>query len=421
VTGALHSIYNALWYPALPFALLRGGGSRPERLGRLAAARSGPGHSPRIWFHAASVGEVEAISGVATRLLDSLPGAGIVTTSMTSTGREAARKRIPRADACLFAPFDCQAVVRSFVSGIHPDLLVIAETELWPNYFSESRRAGARVAIVNGRISARALGRYMMLRPLFARTLEHADLVLAQTSADAARYRILGAPRRRVVVTGNTKFDLALAATPPTVRPALSRIGADRRLIVAGSTAPGEEEIIIEAWRIVSARKPSHTLVIAPRHLERAGDIARLLDSAGICFVRASMLDGSIGDLAKVILLDTMGDLRALYYRAAVAFVGGSMVAGRGGQSLAEPAAAEVPVLFGPWHENQRQMADSLTAGAGGRVVRNAGELAAAMEEMLGNDALRIAAGRAARRSLELLGGALDVSIPLLRSLVAQA
>lgn len=431
MVDALHSIYNALWYPALPLALLSSsGGSIAQRLGRSgipAATRPGSNDSPVIWFHTASVGEVEAVSGIAAGLMDGLPDASLVTTSMTAAGRDAARRRIPRARACLIAPFDCRPLVRTFVSGLRPDLLAVAETELWPNYFFEARRAGSRIAIVNGRISPRTLGRYLLLRPLFARTLDLADLVLAQTATDAARYRVLGAPRRRVVVTGNTKFDLALAAAPPTTRPPLSRLCDGRRIVVAGSTAPGEDEIVIEAWRMIrmnGERDPALRLVLAPRHLKRTEDVARMLDTARLPYIRATALDGANGsneNTAEVILLDTMGDLRGLYYRAAAAFVGGSMVPGRGGQSLAEPAAAAVPVLFGPWHESQRQIADSLTSGAGGRVVRNARELAAALSELLANEAARVEAGRAARRSLEGLGGAIDASLPLLRSLVSQS
>jgi 3-deoxy-D-manno-octulosonic-acid transferase len=419
VVHTLHSLYNALWYPALPLALIGSRGAVAERLGRAASPLAADGRSPRLWYHAASVGEVEAVSAIVTEMCHALPHSVAVTTSMTVAGREAARRRIPAAAASLLAPLDCAPAVRSFVSKLRPNLVVVAETELWPNYFREGRRYGARIAIVNGRISPRAFTRYLMFRPLFAAALDNVDLVLAQSAPDAARYRMLGAPRRRVIITGNTKFDLALAAAQPQLRPALSALGTARRLFIAGSTAPGEEAVVIEAWRMLKIAERPLTLVIAPRHIERAAEISRLVDAAGLPHLRASTLSPGHGAEASVVLLDTIGDLRSLYCRAAAAFVGGSLRPGRGGQSLAEPAAAALPVLFGPFHENQRQMASALIAAGGGRIVRDAREMSSAINELLCDETRRIAAGRAARRALELLGGAVKASLPLLQSLLA--
>ncbi len=420
MSAVFYRLYKAIWYPALPFALLAGGGDRRERLGQVRPGEMALDGAPRLWFHAASVGEIEALSAVARGLMSELPGASAIVTTMTEAGREAARRRIPDAAAHRLAPFDHPAAVRSFIAAARPDLVVITETELWPGYFVEARRAGARIAIVNGRVSEHAFGRYRWLRPLIAKALGEIDLVLAQTVGDARRYRALGAPRRRLIVTGNTKFDLARLAPPGPLRPELERFASAGPLLVAGSTAPGEETIVLAAWRRLAARFPDLRLAVAPRHLDRVAEVEKLFRlEAGAPYLRASTISDAADPSVRMLLLDTMGELSALYHHAALAFVGGSLVAGRGGQSLAEPAAAAVPVLFGPFHDNQRQMAEALLSGDGGKVVKDHLELYAACAMMLEDERRRRAAGLAARRSLELLGGAVSASVPLLKALVA--
>jgi len=420
LSAAFYRLYNAIWYPALPFALLAGGGDRHERLGRVRPGEMALDGVPRLWFHAASVGEIEGLSAVARGLMSELPGASAIVTTMTEAGREAARRRIPDAAVHRLAPLDHRAAVLTFIAAARPDLVVITETELWPGYLVETRRAGARIAIVNGRISEHAFERYIWLRPLIAEALGEVDLVLAQTLDDACRYRALGAPRRRVVVTGNTKFDFARQAPPAPLRFDLDRFASAGPLLVAGSTAPGEETIVLAAWRMLAARFPNLRLAVAPRHLDRIGELEQLFRLEAVApYIKASMISAATDPSVRILLLDTMGELSALYHHATLAFVGGSLVAGRGGQSLAEPAAAAVPVLFGPFHENQRQMAEVLLSGVGGKIVKDHRELYEACAVMLEDEARRLEAGRAAHRSLELLGGAVNASIPLLKALLA--
>jgi 3-deoxy-D-manno-octulosonic-acid transferase len=417
MSAAFYRLYNAIWYPALPFALWAGGGERNQRLGRIAPGEIALDGRPRLWFHAASVGEVEALAAIAHGLLAELSGATAIVTTMTEAGRAAARRRIPQAATHRLAPFDRPAAVRSFIAAARPDLVVITETELWPGYFVEARRAGARIAIVNGRVSEQSFERYRWLRPLIAEALGHTDLVLAQTLADARRYRALGAPRRRLVVTGNTKFDLARLAPAPPLRPALARFADAAPTLVAGSTGRGEEAIALAAWRRLAADFPALRLALAPRHLERTDEVERMLRAAGVSFAKASAMSEDSESAARLLLLDTMGELNALYRHATLAFVGGSLFPGRGGQSLAEPAAAGVPVLFGPFHANQLPIARALLSGEGGQVVRDEREFCAACAALLGDDRRRREAGLAARRSLEMLGGAVSASIPLLKAL----
>jgi 3-deoxy-D-manno-octulosonic-acid transferase len=415
ITAAL---YNLLWYPALPFALLAANGTDAqgsrERLG-IAAPRLET-NGLRIWAHASSVGEIEAIQSVLARLLRENPDARAVITSMTPAGRDVARRRMPKASACLLAPLDCPSTVRAFLARVRPRLVLIAETELWPNYFFQARRAGARIAIINGRISERSLGRYRRLQSLFGGALRCSDLVMVQSEAEAARFAELGVDRARIVVTGNTKFDPDAAAETP-LRRELRDFADERPILIAGSTAQGEEEILLDAYEKLRADFPQLALILAPRHLVRVPEVEKTISERGLRFVRASA--GASDNSADVMILDTMGELRALYRRGAVAFVGGTLVEGRGGQNPAEPASARVPVLFGPHYENQRETASALIADGGARVVSNADEIARAAAKWLANDDARRAAGNSARACIEHLSGGVNASLLHLRGLIS--
>lgn len=432
----LRRLYNTLWYPALPLALALSGASgdaeaRCARLGLAYAANGVASTTPRIWAHAASVGEVGALRAVIAGLLGERPGAAAVVTTMTVAGRDAARRSIPGARAHLLAPLDCRRALGPFLAAVRPTLVLITETELWPNYFIESHAAGARVAIVNGRISERALGRYRYVRPLLTEALRCADLVLAQSEDDARRFRELGAAAERVKVTGNTKLDLQSLAPQP-LRAELAAFAAKAPLIVAGSTARGEEPTIANAYLELRSHFPNLALAIAPRHLERTAEVEQVLRSVGLDHVKASALGEAAGlggrsaqierpGAARVLLLDTMGELRALYARAAIAFVGGSLAPGRGGQSLAEPAAASVPVMFGPFHESQLAIAGALLEAGAGAVVRDAGEFARAAAQWLADEAARLAAGRQARAAVERMAGGVAATLMHLRALISVA
>lgn len=410
--GLLGALYRALWYPALPFALLAAGGfnaaDRRERLGYAPIAT--PPAARRVWIHAASVGEIEAVRPIARGLLQRLPDAALIVTTMTAAGRDAARRRIPDAAAWRLAPLDCPASMRAFLARVRPALALIAETELWPNLLCAAARAGARVAIVNGRLSERSLRRYRLIQPLIAGALGRLDLALVQTGDDARRFIALGAPAPIVIVTGNTKFE---RGEPPPLRPELRDFAAGRPLLVAGSTAPGEERMALNAYRNLRERFPELALALAPRHLDRAAAVGTEIQAAGLAYARASAPpSAAIGAAAPagpratpVLLLDTMGELRALYAHAAIAFVGGSIAPPRGGQNLAEPAAAAVPVIFGPHYENQRQMGDALLDAGGARVVRDAAELESVCAEWLADADARRAAGARARGAFERLAG----------------
>jgi 3-deoxy-D-manno-octulosonic-acid transferase len=420
--GAIWSrTYSTLWYPALPFALFaagRGAQNRRQRLGGAPAeADMRSDGKLRVWLHAASVGEIEGVRPVVQHLGQIRPDLALVITTMTQTGRDAARRRLN--GICQLAPFDHAAAVRSFIARIRPALVMITETELWPNFFLESAAVGAGIALINARLSMRSMSRYRFIRPLIARALKSANLVLAQTAADAERFCQLGAMAERVAVTGNAKYEVVGNSAP--LRPALASFAGGRPILVAGSTGPGEEQIVLNSYRNLAERFPSLALVLAPRHLHRIDEVERILHAAGLSYARASESNSPTAAPAiaveeaavphetvgypHVLLLDTMGELGALYQRATIAFVGGSLMPGRGGQSLAEPANASVPVLFGPYYENHRQLGDALIAADSGRVVHDAKAIVDASAKWLADEASRVAAGQRARSVMEQLGG----------------
>jgi 3-deoxy-D-manno-octulosonic-acid transferase len=413
----LNAAYNLLWYPALPFALLAAHPANlrdyRERMGRGGFPETSG--APRIWIHASSVGEIEAIRPVANGLLQHYPAAMIAITTMTTAGREAAERRIPGARAWMLAPFDTVSAVRSFLARLRPDLLLIAETEIWPNYFFEAARFGARIAVVNGRMSERSMRRYMLARSLFENALGRASLIMAQSRDDARRYAKFELTTK-IIVTGNTKIEDEPAET--TIRPELMTFAPGRQILIAGSTAPGEEALVVDAYRQLRERFASLAIVIAPRHLDRASDVEKTLQTSSLSYVKASSLSrGSIAD-ADALLLDTMGDLRALYSRATIAFVGGSLAPGRGGQSPVEPAMAAVPILIGPHHENQQDTVRSLLAAGGARIVRNAGEIVSESANWLSDDSAREKAGRSALNAIVKQSGGARLALQQIQALM---
>jgi 3-deoxy-D-manno-octulosonic-acid transferase len=427
-------LYRFAWYPALPFALVAAGGdaqNRRQRLGGVAPeADRVDDKKIRVWLHAASVGEVEGSRPVVQNLARIRPDLDFVVTTMTPAGCDAARRRLN--GVCQLAPFDHIRAVRAFVERIRPHLVIIAETELWPNFFFQSATAGARIALINARLSARSMRRYRLVRPLLARALRSASVVLAQTNEDADRFCQLGAPPERVAVTGNAKYEVC--GDLPPLRPALAAFARGRPILIAGSTGPGEEQIVLTAYQALVGRFPSLALVLAPRHLQRIGEVESVLRTAGLAYICANEANlapaPSVTGVEKaateppnapyppVMLLDTMGELSAFYQHATIAFVGGSLMPGRGGQSLAEPANAAVPVLFGPYYENHRQLGDSLVVAGAGRVVRDAAQLADASAVWLADEMARSAAGQRARTVMDRLAGSTASTVDYLCALL---
>ena len=250
----------------------------------------------RIWLHAASVGEIEAVRPIALGLLEQRARSRLVITTMTATGCEAASRRIPGATACWLAPLDHPLTVRAFLATVAPHLVVISEAELWPNYFIESRRAGAQVALVNGRVSVRSLSRYRLMRSLWAKALRCADRLLVQSQHDADRYLALGAPPDRIVISGNTKFtplDSGNVGRTGSRAPAFCHRGRHphRRFDGAAGGRTGTRRIS----RLLRQRFAGLRLVLAPRHLERVGEIEEMLGRKGLSYIKATRAQSGSG------------------------------------------------------------------------------------------------------------------------------
>ena len=373
---------------------------------------------PAIWIHAVSVGEVLAARPLVEALDRRLPGHRLFVSTTTMTGNAVAGRTVTGADGLFYAPFDFPGPVRRALRAIEPVLLVLVETEIWPNLIHEAHRRGTRVCIVNGRLSPRSFARYLWVRGFLARVLADVDLFLMQGRAHGERIRELGAPADRVSVTGNLKFD---AAEAPRVADELVRcLGRPARgarpLVVAGSTSAGEDEMVLAAFRMVRERAPEASLVIAPRRPERFAAIPALAEAAGLrCLLRSTMTAGSwTGE--EVVLLDTLGELAQVYALADAVFVGGSLVPA-GGHNVIEPAVAGKAILVGPHMENFQEIADQFRSEEAMVVVSSVAELATELTDLLVDVERRRRLGDKARALVERNRGAVARTVEALAAL----
>jgi len=406
-------------------------GRLPQDLAQKLAGESGSGVrlDGAIWVHAVSVGEVLACPRLLAELRAQLPGRRILVSTTTATGQETARKRLA-ADGFFYCPFDFAFAVRRLLVSMRPAMLVVAETELWPNLFRETRAAGAKVAVVNARVSDRSFPRYRALRFFFRHVLADASLLLAQSQEDARRMREIGACAESVRVTGSLKYDQSEPAPLPSwLSAALTSWTADGALL-AGSTAEGEEEHVLKAWAGLRVRRPGLRLILAPRRPERFNRVADLILARGLALARRSALvpapsgRSSLSDLTEtaiagdVLLVDTIGELAAMYRYAEVAFIGGSLVE-HGGQNPLEPAWFAKPAVVGPFMSNFREITATLLASKAICQIRSANELPAAMEALLIDREGARAMGQRARSILESNRGATARTVAALVELLA--
>jgi len=375
-----------------------------ERLGKIPPRIATHPARPAIWVHAVSVGEVRAVSGLITELRERFPQHRVVVSTTTATGQDLARKQFG-AENTLYFPLDFAFAIRPYLRLIAPELIVIAETEFWPNFLRLAHKGGARIAVVNARISDRSWPRYRRFRFLLWRILRQIDLFLAQTEEDARRLRDIGAPADRVQVSGNLKFDVPVPPKLPIVASLASEFqqtGAGP-VIVCGSTVDDEEPLLLKAFENVLASYPGAVMILAPRHPERFAEVSQLLERLGIRFWRRSLWSGDAVS-GGVFLIDTIGELAAIYSLATVAFVGGSLVA-RGGHNILEPAQHGVPIIVGTHTENFRDMVSLFQRCNAVRVVE-AAELPLAFMELISNEPARTALGQRAGETLRSQTGA---------------
>jgi 3-deoxy-D-manno-octulosonic-acid transferase len=404
---------------------------------------------PLIWVHAVSVGEVLAVSRLIQTLDAALPSYQIVVSTTTRTGQALARERFG-ASRVFYCPLDLPWAVRAVLNALQPRLLVLAETEFWPNLLSACHRRGIPVAVVNARISDRSWPRYRLLRRLWRPFLSRLSRVLAQSQTDADRLTAIGCLPERVTVAGNLKFDVR-AAEEAEATLQLKALAPGLRFVVAGSSLDGEESALLEAWPRLLQADPQLVLVLAVRHPERFNAVAALLESSGLPWVRRSeWKKDSTQDKFKashpsdknkgvarvghpeffernknaplragqVVLLDTIGELASVYSLASVAFVGGSLIPA-GGHNPLEPAQFGVPIFMGPHYFNFRAITEDLIAHKA-ICITEKDEFSASLIELLQNRSAAQAMGERAKQVFASQAGATARCVGALKNLLGK-
>ncbi|HLF10604.1 MAG TPA: lipid IV(A) 3-deoxy-D-manno-octulosonic acid transferase [Gammaproteobacteria bacterium] len=363
----------------------------PERFGFV---RRLGGHRA-IWVHAVSVGEVRSSAALIEALAERYSKHRLVVTTMTPTGSEQVRELFgDRVDHC-YVPYDFPDAVRRFLDRVRPEVAVIAETEFWPNIFAACKQRGIPLLLVNGRVSQASLRGYLRVPKIARAMFAQADLLCAQTRTDAQRLRNLGAPEKRIKVTGNLKFDVELPATLLEQGQRLrDQWGRERPVWIAASTHGGEESKVLDAFALLRVVLPDLLLVLVPRHPERFQSVARLCRRRGFNTALRSRALGCLSTGTQILVGDTMGELQRLYAAADVAFIGGSLVP-KGGQNLLEACAVRVPVIFGPHMFHFEEISAMALERGAARQVHGVEELAAAAALYFEQPELRRAAGRA--------------------------
>ncbi|GIW88666.1 MAG: 3-deoxy-D-manno-octulosonic acid transferase [Isosphaeraceae bacterium] len=388
-------------------------GKAPRRLGQ----------RPCLWFHAVSVGEVKLLGPLIEQWQRRHPDWDVVVSTTTATGLELARRAYPDL-ITFYAPLDFSWAVRRAVERIRPSILALVELELWPNLIEAAARAQARVAIVNARLSAASFRGYRRLGPLLRSTLRRLDLVAAQSQDYADRFLALGVERNRVLTTGSIKYDGLESdrGNPQTIalRQALG-LKTSEIVFVAGSTMEGEEAAALDAYQALRRQHPGLRLVLVPRHPDRFDAVAALIDAKGEPGWRRSHgVPAPRGaEPPPVLLVDTLGELSAVWGLADIAYVGGSLRPGRGGQNVMEPAAYAASVIFGPYTENFREATDRLLASHAARRVSSADQLREALRADLEDPEAAHERGQAARRIVLAQQGAAARTAAALDELIA--
>jgi 3-deoxy-D-manno-octulosonic-acid transferase len=377
--------------------------------------------APCAWFHGVSVGEVHLLQQVVRGFHQRRPSWACVISTSTDTGFDEARKRFPDLPV-FYWPLDFSWAVRRALRRVNPSLILLGEGELWPNFLSAAKKRGVPVVLVNGRLSPRSLSNYRRLSMVGRRILSPIDLILAQNEDYAAAYRALGAEPTRVRVTGSVKYDGVQSdrRNPATQKLArLLKVHQDDLVWIAGSTQEPEEEYVLSIFRKLRQQYSKLRLFLVPRQKERFDEVAALLHRQDEPFVRRSLLTAAAINHRTVVLVDTIGELGALWGLADVAYVGGSLDGRRGGQNMIEPAAYGAAVVFGPHVWNFRETASRLVTARAAFQVANAAELEAVVRRLLGDAAERERLGAAARDFVRLQQGATERTLDHLDSMLA--
>jgi 3-deoxy-D-manno-octulosonic-acid transferase len=345
-----------------------------------------------VWVHAVSVGEVMAAIPLLQEMKGRYPGQTIVLSTVTATGNHTAALKAHQADAVIYFPFDYPFMVRRAIRRIRPRLFITMETELWPNFLREMKQSGTPSVVVSGRISSHSYRKYRLARLFFSRVLANIDAFYMQTEEDARRIISIGADGGRVITLGNLKCDQDIPQLTAGEKEQLHgtlNLRPGQNIFIAGSTHRGEEEMVLGVFKRLKESFADLTLILAPRHPERFGEVANLIARSGFAGVRKTELTGrDAGPLSEVILLDTIGELSKLYSIGTIIFVGGSLVP-TGGHNVLEPAAYRKAVLFGPHMDNFQEIARCLIESGGGLQVNDTEGLFVKAKSLLDNESVR--------------------------------
>ena len=374
-----------------------------QRLGFLPPATlAGLTGSPRLWLHAVSVGEVTVAAPIIAALRRRLPDAAIILSTTTDTGQEMAHRIIRDADAFIYYPLDIPSAVRRVIDNLRPDVFVLTETELWPNFLRYCRKSGVNVLMVNGRLSPRSFRRYRLTRFFWQGILRDLARVGVISGLDAERFGSLGVPADRLSICGNAKYDSLAAQTSPALladMQACLNIRPGDPVLVAGSTHEGEEAIIIGVYGKLLETYPDCTLIVVPRHVERAPSVLSLVRSAGLgdIIMMSEIAGGRPRRGESVIIIDVIGELFKVYGLATVVFCGGSLVA-KGGQNIMEAAAWGKVIFYGPFMDDFREERALLETTGAGITVRDGAELLQGILQMMADRSDLARRGEAGRR-----------------------
>ena len=377
-----------------------------------------------IWIHAVSVGEALTARALAADLKARYPRLRLFLSTTTIAGQQVARQSVQRVDAVFYFPFDFAFIIKRTLDVVKPQLFIMMETEIWPNLLRLCRKRGVKTVMINGRISSRSYPRYRLIRPFFKRVLADIDRFCMQSEESARRLIDLGADPSRVTVTGSLKFDsLELPSPASHGKPRLLRffrMSAARPVIVAGSTFRGEEAAVLRAFSRVKTTMPTAVAILAPRQPERFAEAERLARDAGFATIRRSELPIDAEPRADVIVLDSIGELAQLYQLATAVFVGGSLV-DHGGHNILEPAIFGKPIVFGPYMQNFKEIAEAFIANGAAVCVQSERELDDELLALLTDPVRRARMGAAARALVEANRGAKEKTLASIAELVPRA
>lgn len=423
-------IIFALMY--LPYFLIKKKGNKDffERIGIFGKDDlRGIADNRPIWIHAVSVGEMKTSEGLINRIRAIFPSKRFVISNSTKTGRDIALSAAGKNDIVIYLPLDISFIVRKVINLIRPFVVIIIETEIWPNLIAELYAKNIPVVLMNGRISQKSFKNYSMIKPVMRNILNKITLFAMRTKDDADRIIALGAHPERVKITGNMKFDMIYKISGDINKqwfPIEHRnlwLADQAKLIIAGSTHRGEEVKILKSFKAVKKKFAETSLLIAPRHVERTDEVAELTEKLGFRPVRMSeIMDGKdihSGD-NNVFILDSIGYLKPLYQLAAVVFMGGSLIP-HGGHNFVEPAAYAKPIITGPFVHNFKDMSELFIRESALEIVKDEEGLERSLERLISDERLRKSMGENARKVVLDNAGSTERNCLLIMDMVYHA